>query len=171
MQLFILFGLPGAGKTYVGTVFEKDFGFFMYDGDNELPKDMDIAIQTQAVVTDEMRDRFFKKIISRIHLLQKNHPLVITQTFLKEKYRAWVLDEISDVQFVLIQTRTSIREARLTARTEYPLDVEYARKMVQNFEEPQIPHFVIDNNQEGSEHIKEQVQGLLLRLRLDSNDV
>jgi shikimate kinase len=36
MQLLVLFGLPGTGKTYVGKILEKDFGFFLHDGDTDL---------------------------------------------------------------------------------------------------------------------------------------
>lgn len=45
MQVIILFGLPGAGKTCVGKILEEYFNFYLYDGDIDLPDNIKDAIQ------------------------------------------------------------------------------------------------------------------------------
>jgi gluconate kinase len=86
--LIIVFGLPGAGKTYVGRILQECFGFFFYDGDNDLPDRMRAAIAAQAPIDDAMRDVFFARIILSIRRLQPEHNrLVVGQTCIKEKYR------------------------------------------------------------------------------------
>ena len=161
MSLIILFGLPGTGKTYVGKIFEKYFDYYFFDGDRDLTKEMKEAIKVQRVFTNRMRDVFFKKLIGNIQELTKKHKkLVIAQTFIKEKYRTDLLKKIPKTKFVLVKTKKSIREKRLQERVNYPLDLEYARIMETNFEEPIIDHSTIINDEDGEEDIKKQVDKL-----------
>ena len=163
MKLFIFFGLPGAGKTFVSQVAGKEFGYHSYDGDTDLTEEMHEAIKNQAVITDEMRDVFFTLLIrSAKRLSQQYDKLIIHQTFIKEKYREQFLKEIPDTIFVLIETNTNLREKRLRERKYFPLDEAYARKMVSLFDNPLIKHKTLQNNLEGEEAIKEQLQQILI---------
>ena len=160
-QLIITFGLPGVGKTYVGKILEDQFGFFFYDGDMELTERMKVAIKQKTPFTDDMRDEFFERLIDKIQELSRIHAkLVVAQTFIKEKYREQLIEKISHAQFILVKADDRVREKRLLRRSEYPLDIEYSRQMVHNFEMPQISHAVIMNNEEGTEHIEQQFSTL-----------
>lgn len=159
MSLIVLFGLPGTGKTYVGKIFEKYFDYYFYDGDNDLTEEMKDAIKVQRVFTDQMRDVFFEKLIGIIQELKSKHKkLVVAQTFIKERYRVDLINKISETKFILIETKKVTREKRLTQRTDYPLEIEYAKKMVNNFDRPAINHLIIINNIDGDEDIKKQVK-------------
>lgn len=165
MSSIILFGLPGTGKTYVGKIFEKYFGYYFYEGDNDLTPEMKMAIKTKTVFTDKMRDEYFKILISKIQSLKLKYlNLVVAQTFIKEKYRINLKKKIPEVKLILIQTKKDIREKRLIKRTYYPLDLEYARKMEGNFDEPMINHLIVINDEDGEESIKKQIQQSLLQL-------
>ena len=166
MSLIILFGLPGAGKTYVGRLFEKYFDYYFYEGDRDLTEEMKEAIKTKTVFTDQMRDVFFERLIKKIQNLlalsevegkSKYKKLAVSQTFIKDKYRLQLIKKIPETKFVLIETKKEIREKRLMERTEYPLDLEYARIMETNFEKPEIDHRVIINDEDGRENIKKQI--------------
>src|SRR5260221_5055291 len=37
--LVILFGLPGAGKSFVGEILRAEFGFEFHEADNDIPDD------------------------------------------------------------------------------------------------------------------------------------
>lgn len=162
MSLIILFGLPGTGKTFAGKVFEKYFDYYFYDGDRDLTPEMKKAIKSKTVFTDTMRDRFFKILINKIQSLSKKYKnLVVAQTFIKEKYRVDLLQKIPKTKFVLIETKKEIREKRLLTRIEYPLDLEYARKMEMNFEYPKINHQKIVNDEDGIVDITKQIKKLL----------
>jgi len=159
MSLIILFGLPGTGKSYVGKIFEKYFDFYFYDGDNDLTEEMKEAIKVQRVFTDKMRDVFFEKLIRNVQKLKSKHKkLVVAQTFIKEKYRLDLLNKIPKTKFILVETKKSIREKRLFQRTDYPLDLEYVRKMELNFDKPIISHLIIVNNIDGVEVTKKQIK-------------
>ncbi len=163
MSLIILFGLPGTGKTFIGKVFEKYFDYYFYEGDRDLTREIKSAIKTKTVFTDQMRNVFFKILINKIHDLSTQHKkLVIAQTFIKEKYRVDLLNKIPEAKFILIETKKDIREKRLAERVDSPLDLEYARKMEENFEKPKIIHKVIINDQNGEENIKRQIKNIVI---------
>lgn len=162
MSFFILFGLPGTGKTYTGDVFEKYFDFHFYDGDTHLTPEMKRAVKTRTVFTDRMRDDFFINLSKRVEKLKSKHKnLVVSQTFIKERHRRAFLKKFKDSNFVLIKTDSAIREKRLSKRKNYPLDMEYARKMVANFDKPKIDHEIILNNIEGDSDLKKQINNIL----------
>jgi gluconate kinase len=159
--LFITFGLPGAGKTYVARVF-AEFGFFVHDGDDDLTEDMKTAIATQQPINDATRDAFFAQIVQSIYRLRPAYPrLVVGQTFIKEKYRLLVREHFPEAQFILVEADASIRETRLVQRTHQMLDMEYARKMTLIFEPPLIDHLIITNNGHGEDEIKRQIKAIL----------
>jgi gluconate kinase len=162
MSLVVLFGLPGTGKTFVGKVFEKYFNYYFYDGDNDLTPEMKKAIKTKTVFTDQMRDIFFKILINKIKVLSEKHTkLVVAQTFIKEKYRIDLLKKIPNAKFIFVETKIDIREKRLMERIDYPLDLEYARKMEENFDKPKINYLIIVNNKDGDEEIKNQISTVI----------
>lgn len=160
-NLYVAFGLPGAGKSYVARVFSQ-FGFYMHDGDDDLPPLMRAAIDASRPVTDAMRDEFFGRIIAHVHQLLPEHPhLALAQTFIKERYRLQFLEHFPAAQFVLVEADEAVRERRLIARTHQALDPVYARRMTSFFDPPAIPHQVIVNNQDGDAHLHGQIAAIL----------
>ncbi len=61
-MLLIVFGLPGAGKTYVGKLLKDEFGFYFYDGDRDLTDEMRQALKEKKLFNDSMRDVFFQQL-------------------------------------------------------------------------------------------------------------
>src|SRR5689334_345638 len=137
MEIVVLFGLPGAGKTFVGEVIRERYGFYFYEGDRDLPDEMKDRIRESLPIADDFRDKFFRRII---YNLQKNKEskIVLTQTFIKEKYRQWILDTFPGAKFVFIEASDTVREQRLKKRDD--LNLVYAKKMTTLFEKPIIPH-------------------------------
>lgn len=157
----VVFGLPGAGKTYVGRILEKYFDFLLYDGDVDLSDEMHKAIKMQKPFTNTMRDEFFARVIKRMQTLIKEHAkLAVAQTFIKEKYRHQVRVVDPKALFLLVQTSQAIREKRLSKRKALPLPLDYARQMVANFEQPKIPHTILFNDEEGERYVKQQLDQL-----------
>src|SRR5690606_12522497 len=62
-MLLILFGVPGAGKSFAGHILRDDYGVHFHDADHELPEDMRHALASKLPVTDDMRQRFFERVI------------------------------------------------------------------------------------------------------------
>ena len=159
MSLIILFGLPGSGKTYVGNVIAKNFPYYFHDGDLDLPEAMKQRLAKKLPITDSMRDIFFDQINQQIQRLKQTHKnIVVAQTFIKEKYREQLLTLFPELHFLLIEAESSIREKRLADRLDYPLDLEYSRSMVSNFDPPTIPYSIIVNNTDGEKELLEQLK-------------
>lgn len=155
-KLFVFFGLPGAGKTYVGKIAEKYFGYYLYEGDQDMSDAYKNAVVDE-IMTDELRQKFFDKLIENIGILKKEK-VVVTQTFIKEKFRQQFLKAFPEAKFILIEALTDVREKRLTHLGRFELSLEKWQRMNALFEEPQIPHQFIYNNHEGEEEVKKKLQ-------------
>lgn len=166
-MIIVVFGFPGSGKTFVGQILSKQLGYFYYDGDNCLTEGIKEAVQKKKIITDAMRDMYFTSLSKEVKELQKTHQnIVITQTFIKEKYRKQFLQHFPDTQFILVKTQTPKREERLEKRKTFPIDLEYARAMCYLFEPPTVPYETINNDVDGKKIIKIQISQLSLRSRV-----
>lgn len=162
MKLLVLFGLPGAGKTYIGKFLEKHFGFYFYEGDQDMPQQLKDAIVAETV-TDQMRDAFFDKLIAGVREIQNRYSkIVISQTFIKEKYREQFLTAFPNAEFIYVEANTPLREKRLLVRDSFRLPLEKWQKMSAIFEKPRIKHSTLQNNTEGDVEIKKQLQLLVM---------
>ena len=143
-----LFGLPAAGKNYVGQVLAEEFGYTFYDGDLDLTDELRDAVRNGRPFTDPMRDRFYAALVARIAELRRAHAdLAFCQATFKERHRAQMAAAFPDVVFVLVEAGEAVRLARL-ALGGNPVTVDYAQRIAAFFEPPQHAHFVIHN--EGS---------------------
>ncbi len=159
-MLIYLFGLPAAGKNYVGRVLAEEFGYTFYDGDLDLTPEMRDAVREERPFTAGMRDRYYAILIDRIAELRAGSPdLAFGQATFKEHHRQLVQSAFPDVVFVLVEASAVVRAERLS-RGGNPVTVEYARRIDGLFERPRHPHFIITNN-DGREEIVRQLAGLL----------
>jgi gluconate kinase len=165
-MLIYLFGLPAAGKNYVGEVLAEEFGFTFYDGDHDLTPEMRQAVREQRSFTDPMRDRFYAALIARLAELRREHPfLAFGQATFKERHRRLIADAFPDVVFMLVEADEAVRMGRLAAG-DNPVTPEYARRIAAFFEPPEHPHFVVHNNH-GRQEVVRQLAALLDGLFLD----
>ena len=160
-----LFGLPAAGKNYVGEVLAEAFGYTFYDGDLDLTDELRDAVREGRPFTDPMRDRLYAALVERIAALRRdNADLAFCQATFKERHRAQMADAFPDVVFVLVEADEAVRLARL-ARGGNPVTVDYAQRIAAFFEPPQHPHFVIHNDG-GREEVVAQLRSLLALLEV-----
>lgn len=159
-MLIYLFGLPAAGKNYVGEVLADEFGYTFYDGDLDLTPEMRDAVREGRPFTEAMRDRFYTALVGRIAELHGVHPnLAFCQATFKERHRALIAAAHPDIVYVLVEADEAVRVARL-AQGVTPVTVEYARLIADFFEPPRHPHFIIVNNA-GHAEVLEQLAALL----------
>ena len=159
-MLVVMFGLPGAGKTYVARQFALQQGVHFHDGDDDLPGDMRAAIDAAAKVTPDMRDRFVDAMAGKMESLLRSHPkVVLAQTFLKQQHRERFLSRFPDAHFVLVAAPSELREYRLAHRHHQPLQPEYARAMTSLFDPPPRGVFVITNDGD-PKRLEEQLRAL-----------
>lgn len=162
-MVIIIFGLPGAGKTYVGKILAKYFQFVLYEGDTDIPNSMLLSLQESKPISDSERDLFFNKLIKKIKTLHSYHKnLVVSQTFIKDKYRKKLIEKIPDAHFILVEAKTAVREKRLANRKTFPITKAYAQQMESIFENPSIEYNKLDNTPEGEKEVKKQLKNILI---------
>jgi gluconate kinase len=161
--LLVMFGLPGAGKTYVARQLTR-FGFHVHDADDDLPQDMRSAIAHAMPVTVDMRDRFMSAVREHALQLTNRHPrVVIAQTFLKQIHRDAFVSLFPTALFVLVTAEQNLRITRLEQRTRQPLEPGYAHAMVTAFDPPVALFATIINNSDAS-CLQAQLEKLVARL-------
>lgn len=154
------FGLPAAGKNYAGRVMAEAFGYTFYDGDLDLTPEMRDAVREERPFTEAMRDRFYSLLVKRIAELRAGHALLaFCQATFKEHHRDMIAQAFPDVVFVLVEATPEVRASRL-ARGGNPVTIDYARRIGAFFEPPHHPHFVITNNAD-REDVVRQLAALL----------
>src|SRR5260221_3240776 len=72
--LVILFGLPGAGKSFVGEILRAEFGFEFHEADNDIPDDYRQLVLAGRGGGEPMRDAFYPPLIERIPQLRHSRP-------------------------------------------------------------------------------------------------
>ncbi len=157
-SFFILFGLPGSGKSFVGEILKTKFSFTLFNGDDCLPQDMKQALFKRQPISKAMRQRFYQAILTKIDKLVKTHQkLVFMQTFLTDALRRQILVQYPEVKFLLVTTDPQLRESRYLNRPDFNLGLDYLRQMCDLFEPPTIPYIQINNNHPGEKSIIQQL--------------
>lgn len=155
--LLYVFGLPGAGKTFLGKVLEREVGYRFLEGDTWLPEDLRASLRRGEGFTPEQRDRFAQVIAERIQEARcqeseratKARPLAVAQATFKRRHRDMIRRFHSDVQFVWVQCEEETRLSRLSLGGNL-VDVDLGRRMALDFEPPDADERVISlRNDEG----------------------
>lgn len=162
-MLFILFGLAGSGKNYVGNILKNHFNFYFFDGDQLLTEEMQQYLREKKLFTDKIRHDLAEIMIAKINLLKKDHPnIVFAQALYKEKNRLQIKQHFPDAHFILIEAHEKNIIARLCKREDW-IDADFAEKMRVHFDAPTLPHHKINNNQD-EKSIIEQFEKILKAL-------
>lgn len=160
-HIIVLFGQSGAGKTFVGKILRETYGYHLYNADRSLPRVMRRALFQKEIITDDMRDAFFLNVQKRVRQLTKKYQkITLVQTFIKEKYRKYFLQQFPNTKFILITANITNRESRYMKRGYFNLGLSYLRQMSKLFEKPAIPHTAIVNDEDGKSQIRKQLSQL-----------
>lgn len=160
MALLFVFGIPGAGKSFVGRILHHEYQFFHYEADEDLTPAMIEAIQHERVFTDVMRHDYFDLVIQKTQALcAHNKNVVVTQALIKETNRQQISLSLPEAQFIHVTAAISNINERLKIRNNW-VSIEYANKIRAIFEPPTMPHIIIDNNRD-RQHIINQLDAFL----------
>ncbi len=156
--LIILFGLPGAGKSFAGRLLRDEFGYHFHEADDDIPADYKRDVAAGQVVSDERRDAYHRRLVERVAALAGEHPrLAVAVPLLRDKHRHWLAERFPAAVFALVTCASEPWEARLAART-HTVGLDYARKIVALYEPPTLPHATLDDSAEGAAPLLEQLR-------------
>ena len=167
-MIYVLFGPPGVGKTYVGELISRKFNIRFFDADILFDEELKEMLRA-GTYTQRVRDTFFDRLsLVTEHLLAElgsSKDLIIAQAFIKEKNRGEFLHYFDEqVRYVLVNAPKDLAHFRMRERARKEPHVvndnifEYSWN---EFERPVVPHKSIDNTKLGDDNIVEMFANIL----------
>ncbi len=168
-MIYVLFGPPGVGKTYIGGLLAKTMGWHFFDADTIYSNDDELRyLLTSGNYDQRVRDRFVNKLILTVqHMLavDGNKDLVIAEAFTKEKNRAEFMKYFDEqVMYIMIHASRDIAFERMRMRMrkeEHVVDEGIFEFVWAEFETPKIPHKVLRNIEKTDIEIIEEFNNLI----------
>jgi len=165
-MLLILFGLPGAGKSFAGQMLQAEFGFTFHEADEDIPDDYRQQVLAGQVVGESMRDAYHRYLLERIAELQTVHPrLAVAAPLLRDRHRQWIQARFPEAVFILVNCEPQAWETRLAART-HTISLAYAQKVANMNEPVTVPHRVLDDSVDGETGLRRQIAAILGQLKI-----
>lgn len=155
--VWFLFGLAGAGKSYVGDVISQANGWPVYHADVDITAEMKLALAEARPFTDTMRDAYFSQLLTHIkNRQQPGQPLIVTQGAYKQKHRDFLRLHLPLITFIWVDAPIDLIIARLEQRGQ-GIRAASAAALFKDFEPPQDGSFCLINDGDKS-RILEQTQ-------------
>lgn len=156
-KVLFLFGVSGAGKSYVGDIIgEFNKNCYVYHADDDITEEMKTALKNKKPFTDKIRNRFFDLIIAKIKILiHQYEQVVITQGAYKQKHRDLLLKEIPGMELIWVDASQDIIHKRLLHR-QNGISIASADALVKDFEAPKELIKSVSNTKDGN-YIIEQL--------------
>jgi gluconokinase len=168
-MIYVLFGPPGVGKTYIGGLLAKHKKWHFFDADTIYSNDDELRYLLESGKYDQtVRDRFVKKLIMTVqHMLSTNSSkdLVIAEAFTKEKNRSEFMKYFdSQIEYIMIHASRDIAFERMRKRMkkeDHVVDENVFEFVWAEFEAPKIPHKVLRNIDKSDVEIIEEFNNLI----------
>lgn len=153
-SLVIVFGEMGTGKSYTSELIAKQTGMHFYEGDDALPKNMEL--KTEQDVHRFVIDYLIPSIKREV---AAHNTVIVSQALYFQRHRELILKEfqqIAQVKFIHIQSTEEWQITNLKKRPE-PYWLDYAKSSRPYFEyPPKSPlYFTIENSQDLASVLKQ----------------
>ncbi len=168
-MIYVLFGPPGVGKTYIGALLAKKNHWHFFDADTIYLNDDELRyLLANDKYDQQARDGFVKKLIMTVqHMLSVNgeQDLVIAEAFTKEKNRLEFMKYFDgQVAYIMIHASRDLAFERMRARMkkeDHVVDEGVFEFIWDEFESPRIPHKILRNIDKTDSEILEEFTNLL----------
>lgn len=134
--IVFLFGLAGAGKSWVGDVLATHTGWHVYHADEDLTDELRHALAEHRPFTDPMRDRYLARVAERIAELRVRHShVIVTQGLYRERHRQALRARFADMTLVCVTAPQDLVMQRIRERPD-GISEASARALIADFEPP-----------------------------------
>ncbi len=152
-MIYVLFGPPGVGKTYIGDLIASELGIHFFDADVLFDEELKIMVRA-GKFSRELRERFFDKlhsVVERLLVEQKeSKTLLIAQAFTKEKNRVDFSRHFDgQVKFILVKAPKNLAHSRMLDRFNnepHVIDEGAFEYVWREFEKPHVEYVDIIND-------------------------
>jgi len=137
VQIIIIMGVSGSGKTTIGTLLARDLGWTFYEGDSfHSQKNIDKMIRG-IPLTDTDREPWLQSLRQLVvKLLTTSEPAVISCSALKQAYRDSLSANSPHIRFVYLKGTDSLLRQRLSRRVGHFLNDALLTSQLNELEEP-----------------------------------
>ncbi|MDO8907684.1 MAG: AAA family ATPase [Pseudohongiella sp.] len=144
--VLFLFGLSGAGKSYVGDLISVHTGWPVYHADIDITPQMRQALADARPFTDAMRDDYFARLPGYIQAhRQAGLPLIVTQGAYKRRHRNELKTRIPGLEPIWVDAPPELIIQRLEQRGQ-GIRAASAAALFSDFEAPADTHIRIVND-------------------------
>lgn len=157
-MIYVLFGPPGVGKTFIGQLVADKMGWHFFDADVLYDDELKYLLRS-GKYTQEIRDRFVDKLVATTERLvaDSDDNIVIAEAFTKEKNRFEFLRHFDyQVSYVMVRASKSLAKQRMLERQtkgEHVVDEFVFEFVWDEFESPSIPHQTLHNQSADQDEI------------------
>lgn len=154
-MIIYLFGIACAGKTYIGELLARKYGFTFYDADAWIDENYMQEFKLTGSFSVDTRAHIHKEIANRITTFDRNKSIVIAQASIKECNRQQILAANPDVIMVWVKADLQTLLDRAAKRNNY-VTADSIHKMWKNFDIPKDKStLIIDNGCEAVPLLKQ----------------
>ena len=137
MQVYIVMGVSGVGKTTIGKLLADKLELPFYDADDFHPKENVIKMENGIPLEDKDRKEWLEKLASKIKEWHRDEGAVLACSALKEKYREQ-LSSIpqEDLTWVFLHSDYEVIFERIASREDHYFKPEMLRSQYEILEIP-----------------------------------
>ncbi len=168
-MIYVLFGPPGVGKTYIGELVSGKMGMRFFDADVLFDEELRSLLQN-GKFEQSHRDKFFDKLaIITEHLLSElkdNQDLLIAQAFIKNKNRNEFSKRFDKhVRYILVKATRNLALDRMHKRLSnvphHVVNDNVFNYAWEEFEKPLINHEVMINMDQDDKNLVRAFNNLI----------
>ncbi len=165
-MIFVLFGPPGVGKTYIGQLLTRTFNIPFFDADTLIDSE-EMKLLQEGAYDQSTRDAFLERLADKVSILVQNpkQHLILAEAFTKEKNRIEFRRRFKgQVSYIMVSTSRDIAVKRARERLKHSMHVinDVALDLIWNeFDIPHFMHLQITNDGMSDQQIIEEFTGLV----------
>lgn len=175
-MIYVLFGPPGVGKTYIGQLLSRSFDLPFFDADTLIDSE-EMQLLQSGKYDQPARDNFVTKLIKHVESLIEDHgnvqDLVVAEAFTKERNRLEFMNKFpNNVCYIMVDTPVTIAKDRARKRLKSGLHAinDVALELIwKEFEPPKLLFITLHNYDVVDRDIVTQFGNLVKLLRRGKN--
>lgn len=137
MDVFVVFGVSGSGKTTIGRMLSDRLGIPFYDADDYHPQaNLDKMVSGEAL-NDEDRRPWLEELGREIRKWSETSGAILSCSALKNKYRNLLASGSDDVKWVFLDGDRELISNRLKVRKGHFFDGKLLDTQFEALEKPE----------------------------------
>ena len=138
LQVVIIAGVSGVGKTTVGRLLASDLGWNFCEGDDFHPSGNLQKMTAGVPLSDEDRWPWLEQLKSVIDAaVREDRPTIVACSLLKESHRRYLNDDLGHVQAVFLTADERLVAERLNRRSSHYFPKDLLPSQLEAWEDPE----------------------------------